>query len=261
MRLSFCFFTLAAGLLAAGVAGAGELDTLRATLRGMHASEPFAATLEVRNDTRGGDEDAPKTTNAHLELSVAVNTNGLQLGFSRALLKRVADEQAANARNPNQSVPTAELVRSIGPLRARTVVDFAPALLRRLEGAKLTTQRDEAHAGKPAHLLVFDVPAGLGKSDSDAVKHYKGELKIWLDTDGIPLAIDESRVYKGRKFFISFATSSAISASLERLGSRLIATRMRTENKGSGFGQSNDSVTTISVTPQTVPATSGSVSK
>lgn len=261
MRLSNCLFVVAASLLVAGAVRAGELDNLRATLGGMHANEPFAATLDVRNTTRGGDEDKPKTTHADLKLSVGVGAEGLQLGFSNALLKRVADEKAANAKNPNKSTPTANLLGNINPARVRTMADFAPALLRRLEGAKLTSQRDEAHDGKPSHLLVLSIPAGLDKSDSDAVKHFKGELKVWLGKDGVPLAVDESRVYKGRKFFISFETSTAMSATLERIDQRLITTRIRTENKGAGFGQSNDSVTTVTVTPQTVPAPTGSMAK
>lgn len=254
MRLNYGLCLVAGSLLLVGTASADELQTLRTTLGAMHASGPFAATLDVRNTTRGGDEDKPETTHAHLKLSVGVGAEGLQLGFSRGLLERVAGEKATHARDPNQSAPTVALLDDISPGRVQTMVDFAPALLRRLEGAKLTSQRDQAHDGKPAHLLVFSIPAGLGKSDSDAIKDYKGELKVWLGRDGVPLAIDESRLYKGRKFFISFQTSSAISADLQRVGQRLIAVNMQRESKGSGFGQMSDSVTKYTLTPQVPPA-------
>lgn len=269
MRLNHCFSVLGLSLLVAGVASASELDNLRATLAGMHASEPLAATLDVRNKSLDGDKDKPETTQAHLKLSVSVGAEGLQLGFSNALLKRVAAEKAAHAKDPNKSSPTAGLLGDVGPAQLHAMVDFTPSLLRRLEGAKLLSQRDEVHDDKPSHLLVFSVPAGLGKSDSDAVKHFKGDLKVWLDKDSVPLAVDESRVYKGRKFLISFESSSAISATVQRVGQRLITTHMRIESKGSGFGQSHDSVTNFTLTPQVAgpatgsvaPAASGSVTK
>ncbi|MGC1547587.1 MAG: hypothetical protein WA777_03590 [Rhodanobacter sp.] len=240
---------LAFGWLAASNAQADPLTDLRATLARMHANDPFAATLDVRNTSTNGSSDKPHTTHAELQLHVEGGSNGLHIGFAPDLLARASQEAEAHAKNPDVPMPTHDLLNELDPISVQSMLDVAPTLLRKLEGATLSTQRDEMHNGKPTHLLVFNIPPGVSSEDSDSIKHYEGHLNVWLGADGVPVAMEESRAYNGRKFFISFETGMSQSAVLKSIGTRLVAISRRSENKGSGLGQASDSVDQVTLTP------------
>jgi hypothetical protein len=246
------FIALAIGLFAASHAQADPLTDLRATLIRMHANDPFAAALDVRDTSTNGSTNKPHITHAELQLHVEGGPNGLHIGFAPDLLTRAAQEAEAHAKNPDVPAPTLDLLKGLDPTSVQSMLDVAPTLLRKLEGATLSTQRDEAHDGKPTHLLVFDIPSGVSSEDSDAIKHYEGHLNVWLGADGVPVAVAESRDYEGRKFFIRFETSMTQSSVLRSIGTRLVAVSRRSENKGSGLGQSSDSVDQMTLTPVAV---------
>lgn len=243
-KASWSIFVL--GLALASAAQADALADLRGKLAGLQGDTPYRGTLSLRSTVTDGKKPA---THAQLQVSVASGADGLHVGFAPALLARAATEEAAQAKNPDTPTPVSDALGKLSPDRLQAVLNMGPALLRALEGASLRSQRDEVHDGKPAHLLVFDVPSGVGTDDRDAIKHYQGTLSVWLGADGVPVAMAEQRDYQGRKFFISFSLGNDTTSTLTRVGNRLVASARRAENKTAGFGQSNHSVIETTLTP------------
>lgn len=238
---------LLSGLLVASMAHADALADLRAKLAGLAGSTPCKGTLTLRSTTTSGKKPPAQ---AQIAMHVASDAAGLQMSFAPALLARAAAEAAAQAQNPDAPTPTRDALAKLSPDRVQGIVDMGPELLHLLEGATLTSESNATRDGKPVRLLVLSVPAGVGADDRDAIKHYEGTLKLWLGADGVPVALAEHRTYAGRKFLISFTVGNDLTATLARVGTRLVATTRRTDNTSSGFGQSNGSVTEVTLTPQ-----------
>lgn len=233
-RMLMCVPAMA--LLAGTVAHAGTVDDLRASLSKMHADQPIEATLTVRSKATSGDKDKPKTTSTQASFSLHAEGGALQVAYPADLLARVDRESATHAKNPDASEPLQTLLGNMGPLRVRSLVDVAPSLLHRLEGATLESQSDATYGGKPVRLLVFKVPPRVASSDRDDIDHYDGQLKIWMGADGVPVAMSEARNYKGSKFFIHFSFGSSVTMSLHRVGHRLVAETVHLQSSGSGLG-------------------------
>lgn len=210
--------------------------------------QPLAATLRVAGTVHDAG-DASKDTRASLQVSVASGTDGLHIGFSPALLQRASEEAAANAKNKDAPTPVADLLGRLNPVNVQPMVDFAPALQHKLEGATLASQRDEVHEGKPAHLLVFDVPLPPSASKQMTVKHYTGQLNVWIGGDGVPMAVQEVLQIKGRKLLISIDFGNTTRYALRVIGTRLLAVSRHTEESHSVFGHAGDSVTDAVLTP------------
>ena len=240
------FVVLLASLGFPALASADAVTDLRATLGRLQAGQPLAATLKVNGTVI--DEDN-KTTHAQLQISVASDGGGLHLGFSPELLQRASREAAVNAKNKDAPTPVEDLLGKLSPVSLQPMVDFAPVLLRQLDGATLTIQRDEVHDGKPAHLLVFDVPLPASASKQMTVKHYTGQIMVWLGADGVPLAARNAIALKGRKFLISIEFGNTTDYALNVVGTRLVVVSRHIDETHTIFGKAGSSVTEAVLTP------------
>jgi hypothetical protein len=108
------------------------------------------------------------------------------------------------------------------------------------------------HDGKPAHLLVFDVPLPESAGKEMTVKHYSGQIKVWLGADGAPLAVRNTMQLKGRKWLISVEFGNTTDYATSVIGTRLVVLSRRDEETHSIFGKAGSSVTDALLTP--VPA-------
>lgn len=231
---------VALGLLVASVVHADPVSDLRSTLARLRAEQPLAATASVSSTVHDAD-DAAKNTYTQVQISVTSSANGLQMGFSPALLQRSAQEAAAHAKNKDAPTPIADLLGKLSPVNVQPMVDFAPELQHKLDGATFSGQRDEVHDGKPAHVLVFDVPLPLSAGKQMTIKHYSGQLSVWLGADGVSVAVKETAQINGRKMLISIEMGSTSSYELRTVGTRLIVMSRHTRESYSVFGSAGDS--------------------
>jgi hypothetical protein len=243
---------LMGSLLFAATAHADPLTDLRATLARLHADQPLAATLSVRGTVQN-DERSAKVTHAQVELGISSDAGGLHMGFSPALLQRVSQEAGVYAKNTDAPVPIQDLLGKLNPVSVQPMLDFAPELLRDLEGVTLSSQRDEVHDGKPTHLLVFNFPLPASASRQMSVSDFTGELDVWLGADGVPVAAKQTYAVKGRKFLISIVIGNTSSYTLQTIGSRLVVRSRHNEETHSVFGHAGSSVTDATLVP--APAT------
>lgn len=249
MSLRMILPMLLAGLVLPALANADAVANLQTTLGRLHAIQPLAATLKVTSTVKDEDD---KTTHAQVQVSVASGGDGLNIGFSPALLQRASKEAADNAKNKDAPSPIGDLLGKLSSVSVESMVDHAPVLLHQIDGAKLSSQRDETHDGKPTHLLVFDVPLPPSASKQMTIKSYTGQIMLWLGADGVPVAVRNVVEVKGRKFLISIEVGNTTDDALKVEGTRLVVVSRRSEETHSVFGKTGSSVTDTVLT--VVPA-------
>ena len=230
-------------------AHADALADLRATLGSLQGHDAIHAEVEVKRISKDAGKAAP-TTGAKATLSVSAGAQGLELAFAPKLLERATSEAAARAANPDLTSPINDVLENATPAEISDLVGYAPSLLRKIDGATLKESREDTFDGKPARLIVLELPMRVSSKDRDSLKHYEGSMKIWLDASGVPLAAERTQRYEGRKFLISFTTTNNVSSRFAHVGSRLVAITRTRHNTFTGFGQDNDTTVTTSVTMQ-----------
>lgn len=227
-------------------ARADAVADLRATLAGLQPAQPLVATLRVSTTVH---KDDGKTDRAQLQVGVRSGSDGLGLRFPPELLQRAAAEAAVNAKNKDAPTPVQDLLGQLSPVNVQPMVDYAPVLLRQLDGAVLASQRDDTREGRPVHLLVFDVPMPPSANKEMSVKKYTGQLSVWLGGDGVPVAVRNVLAIKGRKLLISIEFGSTTDYTLQQVGTRLLAVARRTEESHAVFGHDGSSVTEAALAP------------
>ena len=230
----------ALGLLVVSVVHADPVSDLHRSLARLRADQPLTAIASVSSTVHDAD-DAAKNTHTQVQVSVTSSADGLQMGFSPALLQRSAQEAAVHAKNKDVPTPIADLLGKLSPVNVQPMVDFASELQHKLDGAIFSSQRDEMHDGKAAHVLVFDVPLPPSAGKQMTIKHYSGQLSVWLGADGVPVAVKETAQIKGRKMLISIEMGSTSSYELRTVGTRLVVMSRHAQESYSVFGSAGDS--------------------
>ncbi len=235
-------FGMLLGLCWAATAAAEPLAEMRSTLTRLQGSEAINAGLEIKQTVR--DANGQKPSAGQVKLGLESGTQGLQLSFPSELMQQVEREAQAHAATPELPTPLADLLAAATPTRAAQLLGCAPGLLRSLDGAKVKESRADSLDGKPAQLFVLDVPGHLSAREKGDLSHFEGELKLWLDADGMPLASEETYKFSGRKMLIGFQGAESSSTRYAVAGARLVAKTRTSRSSFKGFGQDNETVTT-----------------
>ena len=239
-----------ATLLATNFSHADGLTDLRASLAKFNGKAAITAQLSVQKNSKSGDSDEPKSSSAQASISATSSDGALQISYDAATLVKVEAEANQRSSNSEAATPLADVLREITPTQVSATLSYAGSLARKLEQATLKEDKADTLAGKPARLLVFEIPLNASTKDRASMKEYTGTLKVWLDDSGVPLAIDQQQNFSGRRMLISFKGSSSESATLQRIGERLVVVKQKRGQTFSGFGQSSDSTTTTILTIQ-----------
>lgn len=250
-----CFWLCMLSLCVVPAAYAATSGDLHTTLSQMHVTKPLSASIHIHDHETTGKKDDVKSTDTRLTLHVDAAADGLNIHFPAKLLTRANKEARAQAKDPDASGATMSALTTMDPTLFQSLTDFTPALLNKLVGATLKSQKNVIRDGHPAELMTFSIPSGVGTEDKDAIKDYSGYLKVWVGADGVPVAAQDSQQYKGRKFFISFSFGTVRNYTFQQIGQRLVVTRYARDEKSSGLGQLSHSEVDIMLEPS-----SGSVS-
>lgn len=223
-------------LLLAAPAFADAITDLRTALRGLTAREPIRCSYEVqRTEANEGKFDNDKFT-GKLTLDLEADAQGVRISLPKTLLDQVGREQDAESRNPKENMPTVTALNELQPVEAAQAMDFAPVLIRMLEGAKVVSDGPGTWGGKPVRVMIFrlaDEPHdGPGK-----VTIAENKLTLWLGPDLVPLAAEH--LASGKFSFLVFRGESKQKQSwhLTRVADRLVTGRREFSRSSSGMGQ------------------------
>jgi len=243
VKLLLLFLVTAPALLFAD-----GLADVRATLQKLQSDQPLRARVEINTRRLGGESDKQKQSQAISSLIVESGPQGLTLSWSPEQIKQ--SRKAAWTQTANPDAPKSDLatLKALAAGEALNLLDAADPLRRGLEKAVLQEERRDTYQGKPVRLLVIKVDLRLDEEERKALKSSEAILKLWLDGEGVPLAMERDIQARFSKFLIGFRVHEHETREFQRAGGRLVVTRASKDSSGSGFGHSDESHTTTTVT-------------
>jgi hypothetical protein len=227
---------------------ADGLTDVRATLQKLQSDQPLRARVEIKTRHSGGESNKQKQSEGVSSLIVESGGEGLKLSWSPDQIRQSRKAAWAETANPDAPKSDIATLKALEAGQALNLLDAADPLRRGLEKAALLEDESDTHKGKPARLLVIRIDLGLDEEGRKALKSSEAILKLWLDGDGIPVAMDRNIEARFSKFLIGFKVHEHETREYQRAAGRLVATSATRDSSGSGLGHSDESHTTTTVT-------------
>jgi hypothetical protein len=233
-------------LTAASVA-ADPLADLRMVLQRYPGNSPFAVTASVQasGDSQGVAGARSGATNFEVELGAA----GLLIRVPPTALDAAETEAEEKKRDPENRTPTRTAMVALTIFDIIDGLDSAAMLLNDLDQASLISQTASTHGGKPATLLRIKVKPTLAGT-SRFVKEPKIELRVWVDSNGIPVAGERDSNYSASFIVVSASNMRKERWSFAVAGDRLYAAHSEEENRASAVGKSIVSSRSVTYAPK-----------
>jgi hypothetical protein len=227
---------------------ADGLTDVRAALQKLQSDQPLRARVEIKTRRSGGESNKQKQSESVSSVIVESGAEGLKMSWSADQIKQ--SRKAAWAETTNPDAPKSDLatLKTLEAGHALNLLDAADPLRRGLERARLLEDKSDNYKGKPARLLVIRIELALDEEERKALKSSDAIEKLWLDADGIPIAMDRTIDAKFSKFLIGFKIHEHETREFQRAAGRLVTIVSTKESSGSGFGHAEESRTTIAVT-------------
>ncbi|PWF40528.1 hypothetical protein [Massilia glaciei] len=224
-------------LLFANSAYANGFDDLKAALAKMQGQSTLRGTYELKEKKTDNDKKTgPETVSA--SMYVEDSPEGLQMRWDRALLKRAADESKGGV-SITKVLPLNVLIRSVSATRMAGTVNYAPAFLQTLAMAQLKSERVEAWQGKPARLIELVINEPDAEDAKLSVKENARLARVWIGTDGAPLAASMTRKFKAKALvFMTIEGSNKEDYVFSVMGNRLVV--LKREEIGTNKGPGSD---------------------
>ncbi|HEY1771883.1 MAG TPA: hypothetical protein VGH91_01675 [Gammaproteobacteria bacterium] len=227
-------------------AQADALTDLTAKLKTLEAPTAVKGTLDASYDEFDAKGVADKTKSARFKLDID-GSDGLQMHLSPELVQTLSAEETANAADPEKPTPNMDLLREMNPLRIQHMLSAAPTLLRDLDGATGQVTKPAKLGGADVIQLTVSLPFRAPKKDSDAAKDWQDTFTVWLDSQGMPLQVQDQIHAKFCKFFLCVTVDDSYSDTLHVVGGRLVITALSQEHQQSGLGQDAHTKTTATL--------------
>jgi len=240
----------AAALLLAGVmaqaAQANGLEELKTVLGTLQGTSPVRASLTAQVNTTARDDDGRvRTANGMAMVSAEDGPQGLLLSYPRDVMMRAMAEGVSRQSDGTAPIPTRNALNELDYSDVHGMLNAAEALLARLKGAKLKSERSEAWNNLPARLLTVELAV---PKNQQFVDKQTATLDVWIDGSGRPLATRAQNMSKGSAFIVvSFETKGREDRVYTVVGDRLLVTRRDSSGSGSGAGQRGETKATVTL--------------
>jgi hypothetical protein len=242
--------TLAAMTLLAGMithdAQANGLEELKSALAGLQGASPVRASLVAQVSTNARDDDGRvRNASGTAMVSAEDGPQGLLLSYPRDIMRRAVEEGTARQSDAGAPIPTRNALNELDYSDVTLMLNAGDALLARLKGAKLKSERSEAWNNMPARALTIELAV---PKNQQFVDKQSATLEIWIGADGRPLASRTVNTSKGSAFVVvSFETRSREDRVYAVSGDRLLIVRRETSSSGSGVGQRGETKATVTL--------------
>jgi hypothetical protein len=241
-------FLLPVLLLAPTLLFADGLTDVRAALQKLQSDQPLRARVEIKSRRSGGESGKQKQSESVSTVIVENGPDGLKLSWSPDQIKQSRKAAWAETGNPDAPKSDIAMLKALEAGQALNLLDAADGLRRALEKSELREDKRENYQGKPARVVVFRIDLGLDEEERKALKSSETYLKLWLDDDGVPLAMERDVQAKFSRFLIGFRIHEHDTRTYQRAGGRLVVTRATHDTSGAGLGHSEEAHITTNVT-------------
>jgi hypothetical protein len=251
MRLTFLRALILFFPALPALAHADALGDLRATLQKLQSDELLRARVEIKTRRSGGENAKQKQAQGASVVIVESGPEGLKINWPPDQIKqsrKAAWEETTNPDTPRSGQAT---LSSLEPGMALNLLDAADPLRRSLDKAVVREDKRENYQGKSTRVLVFHIELGLDEEERKALKSSESYLKLWLDNEGIPIAMERDIQAKFSKFFVGYKLHEHDQREYQRAGGRLIMTRAVRDSSGTGLGHTDEihTITTVTLLP------------
>lgn len=212
---------------------ASTLEEVRAQLQRLEATSPLEAS--VRHEVAGKSNDDPEERGT-ISVSLRASADELAIAHATEDLDRIRVE--TRDPDPERPRPATRAMDSIEPSDMAALIDFAPRLLRELDGARLVRRSSATRGGRSVVMLELELPVRLPADLQKRISSAEAVMKLWVTPAGIPVASERRVSGSGRFFFIRFSGGDSETNSYEIAGDRLVVTNQSRVTEGSGFGRS-----------------------
>jgi hypothetical protein len=248
-RLSpFYFLHSVALLFAPTLLFADGLTDVRATLQKLQSDQPLRARVEIKTRHSGGESNKQKQSEGVSTVIVENGADGLRLSWSPDQIRQSRKAAWAEIANPDAPKSDLAMLKALEAGQALNLLDAADPLRRGLERAVLLEDKPDTYKGKRARLLVLKIDLGLDEEERKALRSSDAIEKLWLDADGIPIAMDRNIDARFSKFLIGYKLHEHETREFQRAAGRLVAISITKESSGAGLGHSEEVHTAITVT-------------
>ena len=233
-------------LLAAPLA-ADPIDDLRATLQKYPAKSKFvaSATFQV---TQNAQEKAANAQNGSTTFDIESGNAGLEIRVPQTALSAAESELGAKKRDAKSATPTRTAMAALALFDVVDSVDCGAMLLDDLDQATLVSAKPSPLNGTPATLVQVKVKPTI--VPTRFVKEPKIELKVWIGTDGVPIAAERNSNFSASVMIISASNVRKEHWDLAVAGDRLYAAKHDEENKVSAVGKSAVTKKSVTLNPK-----------
>ena len=228
-RLRFVVSLLVFNAAALPVA-ADPLTDLRAILQRYPAKARFAASASLRVD--GQAEDAGSRAGS-VHFDVVCDSGALSLRVPPSALQAATAEAQRKKHDADSSTPTRNAMVAMTIFDVVDALDMAAMLLNDLDGATLIKQSDTPGG----RLLTIKVKPDLAGTRSRLVNEPVIELRVWLKSEGVPVAAERDSTYSASVLFVKAANVRKERWEISVAGDRLYATRADQSNRASAAGK------------------------
>jgi hypothetical protein len=236
-------------LLFANAAWASGLDDMRAALGTLQGQGMVRGTFEGRLSKQEADRSKPAES-AIATANVEHDGGGLTIRWDRATLKRANDE-ANPPRNAKPKEMLSTLVGSSSALRIDECVNYAPGLLRELDGAQLKAERSDTYQGKPARVLELSLVERAPDDEHINMKESVHTATVWIGQDNLPLAATVTHRRKAKVLvFLSFEQQAKEDFVFSQVANRLVVLKRDEQGTAKGLGSDGQYHNTYSFTPK-----------
>ena len=227
---------------------ADGLTELRATLQKLQSDQLLRAKVEIKSRRAGGENEKQKRSDSLSAVVVESGPDGLKMIWSAEQVKQSRKAAWAETANPDAPRSDVATLKALEAGVALNLLDAADPLRRNLDKATVREDKRENYQGKLARLLVFQIELGLDEEERKALKSSESYLKLWLDNDGVPMAMERDIQAKFSKFFVGYRLHEHDTREYQRAGGRLIITHATRDSFGAGLGHSDEVHTVTNVT-------------
>ena len=234
-------------LLLAAPLAADPIADLRATLQKYPAKSKFVASVTYQV-TQNAQEKAANAQNGSTTFDIESGAAGFEIRVPGAALDAAATESDAKKRDIKAATPTRTAMANLALFDVLDSADFSPMLLDDLNQATLVSAKPSPLNGTPATLVQVKVKPTI--IPTRFVKEPKIELKVWVGSNGVPIAAERTSNFSASVMVISASNNRKEHWDLAVAGDRLYATKHDEENKVSAVGKSAVTKQSITITPK-----------
>lgn len=213
-------------LLLSALAWADGPSDLRISLQRLRGQAPVQASLQYSVWQERTTFLTPVIHARSLHLQMEEDAAGLHVDW------RFPEAETPEVAGIAGATPLPEILNDLDALSLAGLLNQARPLSQLLEDTRFKAEGQEIYEGRPVRMLTFTCRPGILPQHRGRIVQAEAILRIWIEDDGVPLAMESMTDYDGRhsRLYGRIHSHSRVRTTFAVLGQRLIASSRTSED-------------------------------